>query len=234
MEGEEYSALPQLAGAAKTESLPCTELLPHPRRKKSKNKRRFSDEQIRSLESMFNSETKLEPRKKVQLARELGLQPRQVAIWFQNRRARCKSKQLEQDYKVLKDNYENLRSQFQSLEKEKQSLLIQLQKQRDLLRQPHDQGSRSKDLIGDIMPGGFDSKDTHGDFKTEPNCLKGCSDHRMMVYSDDDEGENGRHFQKQEAEHLNMGCQVDVSLAMPESVLFGQSCSSSNWWDFWT
>lgn len=88
--------------------------------------RRFSDEQIRLLESMFESETKLEPRKKVQLARELGLQPRQVAIWFQNRRARWKSKQIEQDFTTLRAQYESLASQFESLKQEKQSLILQV------------------------------------------------------------------------------------------------------------
>lgn len=101
-----------------------------PRKKKKnnkmKNKRRFSDEQIRLLESIFESETKLEPRKKLQLARELGLQPRQVAIWFQNRRARWKSKQIEQDYRTLRANYDNLESRFESLKKEKQSLMLQV------------------------------------------------------------------------------------------------------------
>ncbi|XP_011043718.1 PREDICTED: homeobox-leucine zipper protein ATHB-12-like [Populus euphratica] len=104
------------------------------RRKKKKKKkgskmntRRFSDEQVRSLESMFESETKLEPRKKMQLARELGLQPRQVAIWFQNRRARWKTKQMEQKYKTLKASYDNLASSYESLKNEKESLLVQLQ-----------------------------------------------------------------------------------------------------------
>lgn len=107
-----------------------------PRKRKNKNKGRFSDEQIKSLESTFESETRLEPRKKVQLAGELGLQPRQVAIWFQNRRARWKSKQIEQEYRTLRDNYENLASQFESLKKEKQSLLIQVH---IVLRLPNNQ-----------------------------------------------------------------------------------------------
>ncbi|KAL3832825.1 hypothetical protein ACJIZ3_007561 [Penstemon smallii] len=104
------------------------------RRKKSNNnnnkkkKIRFSDEQIQSLEMMFESETKLEGRKKVELAKELGLQPRQVAIWFQNKRARWKSKQIEKDYNLLLSNYNNLAAQFDSLKKDNQSLLIQLQK----------------------------------------------------------------------------------------------------------
>lgn len=104
-------------------SLPCTK-----KKKKNKlvNKRRFSDEQIRSLESIFKSESRLEPRKKLQLARELGLQPRQVAIWFQNKRARWKSKQLERDFSILRANYNALSSRFESLKKEKQSLITQV------------------------------------------------------------------------------------------------------------
>jgi homeobox-leucine zipper protein len=96
------------------------------RKKKNKNKRRFSDEQIKSLESMFESETRLEPRKKMQLAKELGLQPRQVAIWFQNKRARWKSKQLERDFSILRANYNSLASRFETLKKEKQALVIQV------------------------------------------------------------------------------------------------------------
>jgi len=95
-------------------------------KKRITTKKRFSDDQIRSLEVMFESESKLEPRKKLQLARELGLQPRQVAIWFQNKRARYKSKQLERDYNILMANYNTLNSQFEALKKEKQSLILLL------------------------------------------------------------------------------------------------------------
>ncbi|XP_039032074.1 homeobox-leucine zipper protein ATHB-12-like [Hibiscus syriacus] len=110
---------------------------PRCKKNKMKNKRRFSDEQIRLLESIFESETKLDPRKKKQLARELGLQPRQVAIWFQNRRARSKSKRIEQDYNTLKANYDNLESRFECLKKEKQTLILQIQKLSELLAEPH-------------------------------------------------------------------------------------------------
>ncbi|MBA0802400.1 hypothetical protein Gohar_012698 [Gossypium harknessii] len=96
------------------------------KKKKNKNKRRFSDEQIKSLELMFESETRLEPRKKLQVAKELGLQPRQVAIWFQNKRARWKSKQLERDYTILQANYDHLASKYESLKREKQALLAQV------------------------------------------------------------------------------------------------------------
>ncbi|MCO5604067.1 hypothetical protein L7F22_058224 [Adiantum nelumboides] len=68
-------------------------------------KRRLSVEQVRFLENSFESENKLEPERKVQIAQRLGLQPRQVAVWFQNRRARSKSKQLERDFLALKADY---------------------------------------------------------------------------------------------------------------------------------
>nr|GFB55335.1 homeobox-leucine zipper protein ATHB-12-like [Tanacetum cinerariifolium] len=49
-------------------------------KKDNKIQRRFTNQQIKSLETIFQSESKLEPRKKLQLAKDLGLQPRQVAI----------------------------------------------------------------------------------------------------------------------------------------------------------
>lgn len=122
--GEEYKYSPM--AAVDDGSLACLNSIATARKKKEKNKRRFSDEQIRLLESMFESETKLEPRKKLQVAKELGLQPRQVAIWFQNKRARWKSKQLERDYSILRGNYNSLVSRFESLKKEKQALVIQV------------------------------------------------------------------------------------------------------------
>jgi homeobox-leucine zipper protein len=128
MEGKEYMFTPAVP-EGRYEIFSCQQppLTPRKRKNKTKNKRRFSAEQIHLLESTFESETRLEPRKKVQLARELGLQPRQISIWFQNRRARWRSKHIEQEYKTLKDDYDNLASQFESLNKEKQSLLIQVQ-----------------------------------------------------------------------------------------------------------
>ncbi|KAL2543058.1 Homeobox-leucine zipper protein HAT5 [Abeliophyllum distichum] len=45
-------------------------------------KRRLSPDQVRFLEKSFEVENKLEPERKIQLAKEIGLQPRQVAIWL--------------------------------------------------------------------------------------------------------------------------------------------------------
>ncbi|CAM6050796.1 unnamed protein product [Sphagnum compactum] len=88
----------------------------------AEKKRRLTFDQVRSLERNFELENKLEPERKMQLAKELGLQPRQVAVWFQNRRARWKTKQLERDYEILTLDYNRLKSEFESVRDEKQEL----------------------------------------------------------------------------------------------------------------
>ncbi|KAL7100867.1 hypothetical protein ACP275_08G021500 [Erythranthe tilingii] len=89
-------------------------------------KRRLNMEQVKALEKSFELGNKLEPERKVQLARALGLQPRQVAIWFQNRRARWKTKQLEKDYDVLKRQFDALKSDNDSLKSHNKKLQTQL------------------------------------------------------------------------------------------------------------
>lgn len=88
--------------------------------------RRFTGEQIRSLESIFKHETMLEPRRKLQIARDLCLEPKQVAIWFQNKRARWKSKRMEQEFGHLKSNYDALLIEVDGLKREKDSLQMQV------------------------------------------------------------------------------------------------------------
>ncbi|PSS34915.1 Homeobox-leucine zipper protein like [Actinidia chinensis var. chinensis] len=81
-------------------------------------KKRLSSEQLDSLESSFQDEIKLDPERKLRLARELGLQPRQVAIWFQNRRTRWKAKHLEQLYDGLKHEFDAVSREKQKLQEE--------------------------------------------------------------------------------------------------------------------
>ncbi|XP_022133114.1 homeobox-leucine zipper protein ATHB-40 isoform X2 [Momordica charantia] len=84
------------------------------RRRKSKGKegglkkRKLSREQVELLEMNFGNEHKLESERKDRLASELGLDPRQVAVWFQNRRARWKNKKLQDEYSTLKKAHDSL------------------------------------------------------------------------------------------------------------------------------
>ncbi|GJM98915.1 hypothetical protein PR202_ga15967 [Eleusine coracana subsp. coracana] len=72
-------------------------------------KRRLTAEQVRALEVSFEEEKrKLEPERKTELARRLGIAPRQVAVWFQNRRARWRTKQLVQDFDRLRAAHDEL------------------------------------------------------------------------------------------------------------------------------
>ncbi|KAK2357472.1 homeobox-leucine zipper protein HAT5 [Trifolium repens] len=88
----------------------------------SEKKRRLSVDQVQFLEKSFEVENKLEPDRKIKIAKDLGLQPRQVAIWFQNRRARWKTKQLEKDYETLNDSFESLKTDYDNILKEKERL----------------------------------------------------------------------------------------------------------------
>lgn len=96
----------------------------------AEKKRRLSVTQVKALEKNFEIDNKLEPERKVKLAQELGLQPRQVAIWFQNRRARWKTKQLERDYGVLKSNFDSLKRSRDSLQRDNDSLLAEIKELR--------------------------------------------------------------------------------------------------------
>ena len=93
-------------------------------------KRRLSAEQVRALERSFEVENKLEPERKARLARDLGLQPRQVAVWFQNRRARWKTKQIERDFAALRARHDALRAECDALRRDKDTLAAEVRTDR--------------------------------------------------------------------------------------------------------
>ncbi|KVI02744.1 homeobox-leucine zipper protein HAT22-like isoform X2 [Cynara cardunculus var. scolymus] len=87
-----------------------------------RKKLRLTKPQSALLEEAFELHSSLNPKQKQELARELKLRPRQVEVWFQNRRARTKLKQTELDYEHLKKCCETLRDENRRLHKELQEL----------------------------------------------------------------------------------------------------------------
>ncbi|KAK6933690.1 Leucine zipper, homeobox-associated [Dillenia turbinata] len=88
----------------------------------TRKKLRLSKEQSAFLEESFKEHNTLTPKQKLALAKQLNLRPRQVEVWFQNRRARTKLKQTEVDCEYLKRCCETLTEENRRLHKELQEL----------------------------------------------------------------------------------------------------------------
>lgn len=87
-----------------------------------RKKLRLTKAQSALLEESFKQHSTLNPKQKQDLARDLKLRPRQVEVWFQNRRARTKLKQTEVDCEFLKKCCETLTDENRRLQKELQDL----------------------------------------------------------------------------------------------------------------
>ncbi|KAK8649172.1 hypothetical protein V6N13_129906 [Hibiscus sabdariffa] len=87
-----------------------------------RKKLRLSKRQSAILEDSFKEHSTLNPKKKQALADQLSLRPRQVEVWFQNRRARTRLKQTEVDCELLKKRCETLTEENKRLHKELQQL----------------------------------------------------------------------------------------------------------------
>ncbi|KAL7148998.1 hypothetical protein ABFS83_05G010800 [Erythranthe nasuta] len=111
-------------------------------------KRRLNMEQVKTLEKNFEVANKLEPERKMQLARALGLQPRQIAIWFQNRRARWKTKQLEKDYEILKRQFESVKLENDALLSQNQKLHAEILALKTSTREPTESINLNKETEG--------------------------------------------------------------------------------------
>ncbi|KAA8518285.1 hypothetical protein F0562_015832 [Nyssa sinensis] len=88
----------------------------------SRKKLRLSKDQYVFLEESFKEHNTLNLKQKLALAKQLNLRPRQVEVWFQNRRARTKLKQTEVDCEYLKRYCETLTEENRRLQKDIQEL----------------------------------------------------------------------------------------------------------------
>ncbi|KAJ7943008.1 Homeobox associated leucine zipper protein [Quillaja saponaria] len=89
----------------------------HPRKKL-----RLTKQQSHLLEESFRQNHTLIPKQKETLAMQLKLRPRQVEVWFQNRRARSKLKQTEMECEYLKRWFGSLTEQNRRLRREVEEL----------------------------------------------------------------------------------------------------------------
>ncbi|KAI8548510.1 hypothetical protein RHMOL_Rhmol07G0278800 [Rhododendron molle] len=100
----------------------------------ARKKLRLSKEQSVVLEDRFKEQSSLNPKQKQTLAKQLNLQPRQVEVWFQNRRARTKLKQTEVECELLRkccdtltDENKRLRNEIQELKALKKTVPLYMQ-----------------------------------------------------------------------------------------------------------
>ncbi|XP_042445333.1 homeobox-leucine zipper protein HOX19-like [Zingiber officinale] len=84
----------------------------------ARKKLRLTKEQSALLEDKFKEHATLNPKQKEALAKQLKLRPRQVEVWFQNRRARTKTKKTEVELEFLKKWCGTLREENRRLRSE--------------------------------------------------------------------------------------------------------------------
>ncbi|CAJ1978523.1 unnamed protein product [Sphenostylis stenocarpa] len=125
------------------------------------NKKRLTEDQVAILEKCFASNMKLEPEQKFHLANQLGVPPRQVAIWYQNKRARWKTQSLEVDHGVLQAKLENVMAEKKQLERDVERLKAELQKAQEMI------------LIGNVVKGGDNSDNNNHNHHNNNNTNNG-------------------------------------------------------------
>ncbi|XP_039118132.1 homeobox-leucine zipper protein GLABRA 2, partial [Dioscorea cayenensis subsp. rotundata] len=83
--------------------------------KKRKKYHRHTADQIRVMEGLFKDSPHPDEKQREQLSKQLGLAPRQVKFWFQNRRTQIKALQERHENSLLKTEMEKLQEENKSL-----------------------------------------------------------------------------------------------------------------------
>ncbi|KAG8495819.1 hypothetical protein CXB51_009371 [Gossypium anomalum] len=90
---------------------------------KKKRYHRHTAHQIQELEAVFKECPHPDDKQRMKLSQELGLKPRQVKFWFQNRRTQMKAQQDRSENVILRAENESLKSEFYRLQAELSKLV---------------------------------------------------------------------------------------------------------------
>ncbi|CAA6665987.1 unnamed protein product [Spirodela intermedia] len=83
--------------------------------KKRKKYHRHTTDQIKEMEALFKESPHPDEKQRQQLSDRLGLAPRQVKFWFQNRRTQIKAMQERHENSLMKSEMEKLREENRSM-----------------------------------------------------------------------------------------------------------------------
>ncbi|XP_010518669.1 PREDICTED: homeobox-leucine zipper protein HDG5-like [Tarenaya hassleriana] len=89
---------------------------------KKKRYHRHTARQIQEMEALFKECPHPDDKQRMRLSQELGLKPRQVKFWFQNRRTQMKAQQDRTENVMLRAENENLKTENYRLQAELSSL----------------------------------------------------------------------------------------------------------------
>ncbi|KAK5847354.1 homeobox-leucine zipper protein HDG5-like isoform X2 [Gossypium arboreum] len=90
---------------------------------KKKRYHRHTAHQIQELEAVFKECPHPDDKQRMKLSQELGLKPRQVKFWFQNRRTQMKAQQDRSENVILRAENDSLKSEFYRLQAELSKLV---------------------------------------------------------------------------------------------------------------
>ncbi|KAL4281605.1 hypothetical protein GQ457_03G021010 [Hibiscus cannabinus] len=90
---------------------------------KKKRYHRHTARQIQEMEAVFKECPHPDDKQRMRLSQELGLKPRQVKFWFQNRRTQMKAQQDRSENVILRAENESLKSEFYRLQAELSKLV---------------------------------------------------------------------------------------------------------------
>ncbi|KAK1568954.1 hypothetical protein Q3G72_030873 [Acer saccharum] len=90
---------------------------------KKKRYHRHTARQIQEMESMFKECPHPDDKQRMKLSQDLGLKPRQVKFWFQNRRTQMKAQQDRSDNVILRAENDSLKNENYRLQAELRNVI---------------------------------------------------------------------------------------------------------------